>query len=47
MEFPISKRLFEYWHEHCYATLVSHQLGLRFLDNIGIDYVRWSSDHPH
>lgn len=36
-----------YWDNHMYASFMVDPLGLRLLDEIGVDRVMWSSDYPH
>ena len=36
-----------YWHAHMCASFMVDGLGLRQIDDIGIDKVMWSSDYPH
>jgi predicted TIM-barrel fold metal-dependent hydrolase len=36
-----------YWHNNCYATFQTDQIGLKLLDDIGADRVMWAQDYPH
>ena len=36
-----------YWDHHMTASFMVDPLGLRLLDDIGVDNVMWSSDYPH
>ncbi|WP_328358785.1 amidohydrolase [Mycobacterium sp. NBC_00419] len=36
-----------YWNKHMSASFMVDPLGLRLLDEIGVDNVMWSSDYPH
>jgi predicted TIM-barrel fold metal-dependent hydrolase len=36
-----------YWDTHMSASFMVDPLGLRLIDEIGIDKVMWSSDYPH
>ena len=36
-----------YWDNHMSASFMVDPLGLRLLDEIGVDNVMWSSDYPH
>ncbi|CDO06177.1 amidohydrolase [Mycolicibacterium cosmeticum] len=36
-----------YWDHHMSASFMVDPLGLRLLDEIGVDNVMWSSDYPH
>lgn len=37
----------EYWHRQCYATYQSDRIGVKLLDELGIDNIMWGSDFPH
>ena len=37
----------EYWRRQCYATYQSDRIGIKLLDEIGVDNVMWGSDFPH
>jgi len=36
-----------YWDNHMCASFMVDGLGLRYIDEIGVDKVMWSSDYPH
>jgi predicted TIM-barrel fold metal-dependent hydrolase len=36
-----------YWEHHMSASFMVDPLGLRLIDQIGVDKVMWSSDYPH
>ncbi len=36
-----------YWDTHMSASFMVDPLGLRLIDDIGVDKVMWSSDYPH
>ena len=36
-----------YWDHHMSASFMVDPLGLRLIDQIGVDNVMWSSDYPH
>jgi predicted TIM-barrel fold metal-dependent hydrolase len=36
-----------YWENHMCASFMVDGLGLRYIDEIGVDRVMWSSDYPH
>ena len=36
-----------YWNTHMSASFMVDPLGLRLIDQIGVDKVMWSSDYPH
>jgi predicted TIM-barrel fold metal-dependent hydrolase len=44
---PIKQRPSYYWHNNCYATFQSDELGLSRLDVLGADRVMWGADYPH
>ncbi|KLO30492.1 amidohydrolase [Mycolicibacter heraklionensis] len=37
----------QYWDTHMSASFMVDPLGLRLIDQIGVDKVMWSSDYPH
>ncbi|MGB3893385.1 amidohydrolase family protein [Mycolicibacter sinensis] len=43
LEHPIR----HYWDTHMSASFMVDPLGLRLIDQIGVDHVMWSSDYPH
>jgi predicted TIM-barrel fold metal-dependent hydrolase len=36
-----------YWDTHMSASFIVDPLGLKLIDEIGVDKVMWSSDYPH
>jgi predicted TIM-barrel fold metal-dependent hydrolase len=36
-----------YWDTHMYASFMVDPVGLRLIDQIGVEKVMWSSDYPH
>jgi predicted TIM-barrel fold metal-dependent hydrolase len=36
-----------YWHNNCYATIMSDPVGLKMMDLIGPGRVLWAGDYPH
>ena len=36
-----------YWDNHMSASFMVDPLGLRLIDQIGVNKVMWSSDYPH
>ncbi|HYX98945.1 MAG TPA: amidohydrolase family protein [Mycobacterium sp.] len=36
-----------YWNTHMSASFIVDPLGLKLIDEIGVDKVMWSSDYPH
>jgi hypothetical protein len=37
----------EYWRRQCKATFQSDKVGVKLLDELGVDNVMWASDFPH
>ena len=37
----------EYWYRQCKATYQSDRIGIKLLNELGIDNVMWGSDFPH
>ncbi|MCZ6645800.1 MAG: amidohydrolase family protein [SAR324 cluster bacterium] len=37
----------EYWYRQCYATYQSDKVGIKLLDELGVDNIMWGSDFPH
>jgi predicted TIM-barrel fold metal-dependent hydrolase len=37
----------EYWRRQCWATYQTDPVGLKLLDELGVDKVMWGSDFPH
>ncbi|TXL73623.1 amidohydrolase [Vineibacter terrae] len=37
----------EYWRRQCYATYQTDPIGIKLLDDLGVDNVMWGSDFPH
>jgi predicted TIM-barrel fold metal-dependent hydrolase len=37
----------EYWYRQCYATYQTDRIGIKLLDELGVDNVMWGSDFPH
>ena len=36
-----------YWDSHMSASFMVDPLGMKLIDEIGVDKVMWSSDYPH
>lgn len=36
-----------YWRNQCFATFMDDRVGLKLIDDIGVDNVMWSLDFPH
>jgi predicted TIM-barrel fold metal-dependent hydrolase len=37
----------DYWYRQCYATYQSDPIGVKLLDELGVDNIMWGSDFPH
>jgi len=37
----------DYWRRQCKATYQTDRIGIKLLDDIGVDNVMWGSDFPH
>ncbi len=37
----------DYWRRQCRATFQDDPIGVKLLDDVGIDNVMWASDYPH
>ncbi len=37
----------EYWKRQCWATYQTDPMGVKLLDELGVDKVMWGSDFPH
>jgi predicted TIM-barrel fold metal-dependent hydrolase len=37
----------DYWRRQCYATYQTDRVGVKLLDELGVDRVMWGSDFPH
>jgi predicted TIM-barrel fold metal-dependent hydrolase len=37
----------EYWHRQMYATYQQDRIGIKLLDDVGVENVMWGSDYPH
>jgi predicted TIM-barrel fold metal-dependent hydrolase len=44
---PLQHDVRYYWDNHMSASFMVDPLGLRLIDQIGVDKVMWSSDYPH
>jgi predicted TIM-barrel fold metal-dependent hydrolase len=36
-----------YWYRQCYATYQSDPVGVKLIDELGVDNIMWGSDFPH
>jgi predicted TIM-barrel fold metal-dependent hydrolase len=37
----------DYWRRQCYATYQTDRIGVKLVDEIGIENMMWGSDFPH
>ncbi|MEU6146161.1 amidohydrolase family protein [Streptomyces sp. NPDC047081] len=44
---PLEHDVQYYWDHHMYASFMVDPLGLKLLEDIGVDRVMWSADYPH
>jgi predicted TIM-barrel fold metal-dependent hydrolase len=44
---PLKDRPTDYMSRHCYWGFFDDPMGVKYLDDIGIDNVMWSTDFPH
>ena len=44
---PLKNRPTDYMGKHCYWGFFDDPMGVKFIDEIGIDNVMWSTDFPH
>ena len=43
----LSMKPSDYWRRQCRATYQSDRIGIKLLDELGVDNVMWGSDFPH
>ncbi|MGD9810518.1 MAG: amidohydrolase family protein [Sphingobium sp.] len=41
------KEIIDYWRDHMFASFMYDPLGLKHIDEIGVDKALWASDYPH
>ena len=46
-ELDLTMRPSEYWRRQCYATYQSDPIGVKLIDELGVDNIMWGSDFPH
>jgi predicted TIM-barrel fold metal-dependent hydrolase len=46
-ELDLTMKPSEYWQRQCYATYQSDPIGVKLIDELGIDNIMWGSDFPH
>src|SRR5437773_237950 len=37
----------EYWKRQCWATYQTDPIGIKLIDELGVDKIMWGSDFPH
>jgi predicted TIM-barrel fold metal-dependent hydrolase len=47
LDHPLEHDIRYYWETHMSASFMVDPLGLRLIEEIGVDTVMWSSDYPH
>ena len=46
-ELDLKMRPSEYWYRQCYATYQSDPIGVKLINELGVDNIMWGSDFPH
>jgi uncharacterized protein len=46
-ELDLKMKPSEYWYRQCYATYQSDPVGVKLLEELGVDNIMWGSDFPH
>jgi predicted TIM-barrel fold metal-dependent hydrolase len=46
-ELDLKMKPSEYWYRQCYATYQSDPIGVKLLQELGVDNIMWGSDFPH
>jgi predicted TIM-barrel fold metal-dependent hydrolase len=46
-DLDLKMRPSEYWYRQCYATYQSDPVGVKLLEELGVDNIMWGSDFPH
>ena len=46
-DLPLKMKPSDYWRRQCFATYQSDRIGIKLLDDIGVDNIMWGSDFPH
>jgi predicted TIM-barrel fold metal-dependent hydrolase len=46
-ELDLTMKPSEYWQRQCYATYQSDPIGVKLIDELGVDNIMWGSDFPH
>jgi uncharacterized protein len=46
-ELDLKMKPSEYWYRQCYATYQSDPIGVKLIEELGVDNIMWGSDFPH
>ena len=46
-DLPLKMKPSDYWRRQCFATYQSDRIGIKLLEDIGVDNIMWGSDFPH
>ncbi len=46
-DLPLSMKPSEYWRRQCRATYQTDRIGIKLLDDLGVETIMWGSDFPH
>jgi predicted TIM-barrel fold metal-dependent hydrolase len=46
-ELDLTMKPSEYWRRQCYATYQSDPIGVKLIEELGVDNIMWGSDFPH
>lgn len=46
-DLTLTMRPSEYWYRQCRATYQSDKVGIKLLEDLGVDNIMWGSDFPH
>ncbi len=44
---PLTMKPSDYWRRQCRATFQNDRVGVKLLDDLGVENVMWGSDYPH
>jgi uncharacterized protein len=44
---PLTMKPSDYWRRQCRATFQNDRIGVKLLDELGVENVMWGSDYPH
>src|SRR5438477_380209 len=46
-ELDLKMKPSDYWYRQCYATYQSDPIGVKLIEELGVDNIMWGSDFPH